>query len=137
MLSLSSTVGCTRTPLFCKSWWVILPVISLAHLEFFFFSKGWKNLSNDNAERSVNDRYRILISDGKYSYAYGMLATQLNHLIIEGKLDTFSIIQVNKVICNRVTTKASAGKDPKKIIIILDLQILVPGPEVSFQNFLS
>jgi len=91
---------------------------------------GWKNLSNDNAERSVNDRYRILISDGKYSYAYGMLATQLNHLIIEGKLDTFSIIQVNKVICNRVTTKASAGKDPKKIIIILDLEILVPGSEV-------
>lgn len=84
----------------------------------------------------MNDRYRILISDGKYSYAYGMLATQLNHLIIEGKLDTFSIIQVNKVICNRVTTKASAGKDPKKIIIILDLQILVPGPEVNLQNFL-
>ena len=50
------------------------------------------------AERTGNDRYRILLSDGKYTYAYRMLATQLNHLITNGKLDNFTVVQVNKVI---------------------------------------
>jgi hypothetical protein len=96
--------------------------------------KGWKNLQGESSrpgERSGNDRYRILLSDGKYSYAYGMLATQLNHLITDGNLESFTIIKVKKVICNKITSKNNNGKDPKKIIIILELDILMPGSEVS------
>ena len=59
-----------------------------------------------------------------------MLATQLNSLITDGQLETNTIIRVNKVICNRVATKGTVGKDPKKIIIIIALDILVPGSEV-------
>ena len=51
-------------------------------------------------------------------------------MITDGKLDNFTIIQVNKVICNRITSKTANGKEPKKIIIILELDILVPGKEV-------
>ncbi|XP_046438075.1 replication protein A 70 kDa DNA-binding subunit-like [Daphnia pulex] len=86
---------------------------------------GYKNLQGDN-----NDRYRILISDGKYSYAYGMLATQLNHLIVDGQLENFTIIRVKKFVVNKVATKATAGKDQKKIIILLDVEPIVPGSEV-------
>ena len=96
--------------------------------------KGWKNLQGESSrpgERSGNDRYRILLSDGKYSYAYGMLATQLNHLITDGQLESFTIIKVKKVICNKITSKTNTGKDPKKIIIILELDILMPGSEAS------
>ncbi|KAK4019388.1 replication protein A 70 kDa DNA-binding subunit [Daphnia magna] len=86
---------------------------------------GYKNLQGES-----NDRYRILISDGKYSYAYGMLATQLNHLITEGKLEIFTIIKVTKFVVNKVATKATAGKDQKKIIILLDVEPIVPGSEI-------
>ena len=66
------------------------------------------------AERTGNDRYRILLSDGKYTYAYRMLATQLNHLITNGKLDNFTVVQVNKVICNRIASQTTNGKNRKK-----------------------
>ncbi|KAI9564074.1 Replication protein A 70 kDa D-binding subunit [Daphnia sinensis] len=86
---------------------------------------GYKSLQGES-----NDRYRILISDGKYSYAYGMLATQLNPLIAEGKLEIFTIIKLTKFVVNKVATKATAGKDQKKIIILLDVEPIVPGSEV-------
>lgn len=93
--------------------------------------QGFKNLQGDsNAERSANDRYRILLSDGKYSYAYGMLATQLNYLIVEGKLESFTIIKVKKFVVNRIASKTTAGKDQKKIIILLEVEPLVAGSEV-------
>lgn len=59
-----------------------------------------------------------------------MLATQLNHLITEGKLEIFTIIKVTKFVVNKVATKATAGKDQKKIIILLDVEPIVPGSEV-------
>lgn len=59
-----------------------------------------------------------------------MLATQLNHLIVDGKLENFTIIRVKKFVVNKVATKATAGKDQKKIIILLDVEPVVPGSEV-------
>lgn len=77
------------------------------------------------------DRYRILLSDGVYSYAYGMLATQHNHLITKGELEAFTIIRVNKVIVNKINKPGGAtSKEVKKIVILLDLDVLVPGIEV-------
>ena len=79
---------------------------------------------------STGQRYRILLSDGKYSYAYGMLATQLNSMVAEGKLEGNTIIKLNKVVCNSINSTKGNGKEPKKILIILDLTVLVPGSEV-------
>lgn len=59
-----------------------------------------------------------------------MLATQLNHLVLDGKLEIFTIIKVTKFVVNKVATKATVGKDQKKIIILLDLEPIVPGSEV-------
>lgn len=102
----------------------------------FLSTKGYKNLHGDNnAERSANDRYRILLSDGRYSYAYGMLATQLNHLINDGKMEPFTIIRVVKFVVNRIASKTVSGKDQKKIIILLDVEPLVSGKEASVSPF--
>ena len=71
-----------------------------------------------------------------YSYAYGMLATQHNHLITKGELEAFTIIRVNKVIVNKINKPGGAtSKEVKKIVILLDLDVLVPGIEVCLYLF--
>ena len=56
-----------------------------------------------------------------------MLAMQLNHLISENKLETFTIVKIFKFIVNRIY-KNDGNK--KIILILLDLEPLVPGKEV-------
>ena len=61
-----------------------------------------------------------------------MLATQLNHLITDKKLEMYTIVKLAKFVVNRIASKSSSGKDhQKKIIILLDVQPLVPGEEVT------
>ena len=64
----------------------------------------------------------MLISDGVNSNSYGMLATQLNGYIHEEKLQEFCIFKVKNFQCNNM--------QGKRVIIILDLEILQAGPEV-------
>lgn len=71
---------------------------------------------------STSDRYRAFVSDGQYSNSFAMLATQMNHLITEGRLEPNSIVCVKNHICNNV--------NGKKVIILLDIEILKPGSEV-------
>ena len=68
-----------------------------------------------------------MLSDGQNFYAYGMLAIQLNHLISENKLETFTIVKILKFIVNRIYKKDG---NQKIILILLDLEPLVPGKEV-------
>lgn len=71
-----------------------------------------------------NVRYRLVISDGEY-YQQAMLATQNNHLVDNGKLNAFCIIQLNEFICNSV---ASQNGSTRKIVILLQLAVIDPGP---------
>ncbi|EFX60819.1 hypothetical protein DAPPUDRAFT_315390 [Daphnia pulex] len=80
---------------------------------------GNKSLPEDNS-----DRYRLLISDGKYSYAYGMLVVSLNYLTVDGQLENFTIIRAKKFPVNNVATKATAGKDKRKLLIFWILNLL-------------
>lgn len=52
---------------------------------------GSKRIAGGNAER-----YRLLLSDGQYLQSFSMLSTQLNHLVNEGKMPEFTIIQVKQ-----------------------------------------
>ena len=52
-----------------------------------------------------------------------MLATQLNYFVQEGKLTDFSIFKVKKYQCNNM--------QGKKVIIILELEVLQSGIEVN------
>ena len=51
-----------------------------------------------------------------------MLATQLNNLIHENQLSQYSIIRVKKHVCNSNLSK--------KVVVILELEVLKPGSEV-------
>ena len=64
----------------------------------------------------------MLISDGANSNSYGMLATQLNGFVTEGKLTEYSIFKVLKYQCNNM--------QGKRVIIVLDLEVLQEGNEV-------
>ena len=53
-----------------------------------------------------------------------MLATQLNPMIHDGQLAPFTIIKVKKHMCNQV------GQQTKKVVVILEVEIVTPGSEV-------
>lgn len=72
---------------------------------------------------SGNDRYRLLISDGVMGCPFAMLGTQLNSLVTNKELEKFTIIQVDKCVCNQV-------QPDRKVIILLSLVVLTPGAEV-------
>ena len=95
-----------------------------------------------------SDRYRLMISDGHYLNCYAMLGVkvytdvtlldsirfscsmlianffvQQNNWIENGELTEFSIIQVKQHICNNA--------QGKKVIVLMDLEIIKPGSEAS------
>lgn len=49
-------------------------------------------------------RYRLLVSDGKFLQSFTMLATQLNHLIVNGQLADFTIFKVTQYITSVANT---------------------------------
>ena len=53
-----------------------------------------------------------------------MLATQLNPMIHSNQLASFTIIKVKKHICNQI------GQQTKKVVVILEVEILTPGDQV-------
>ena len=67
-------------------------------------------------------KYRLLLSDGRYSTSRSILHPDMNNLILENKLEKYSVIRV-KLVCNRV--------DTKMVIILLNVKILIPGTRVN------
>ena len=53
-----------------------------------------------------------------------MLATQLNHMIHNNQLASFTVIKVKKHICNQI------GQQTKRVVVILEVEILAPGDQV-------
>ena len=60
-----------------------------------------------------------------YSNSYAMLATQLNGMVAEKQLDDYCVVKVKRLQCNTM--------QGKKVIIILEMEILRPGSQVQFQ----
>lgn len=56
-----------------------------------------------------DERYRLLISDGKYLHSFAMLATQLNDMQKAGKLCDFTIMRIDKFMCSMVN-RSNANK---------------------------
>ncbi|XP_047533064.1 replication protein A 70 kDa DNA-binding subunit-like [Vanessa atalanta] len=75
----------------------------------------------------ANERYRLLVSDGKHSHSFAMLATQLNDKLITGELSDYSVVQIDRFV---TSVLKSTGKGEKRVMIILDITILAPGTEV-------
>lgn len=71
----------------------------------------------------TQERWRLLISDGKWSSSFAMLATQLNPKVDSGEISNNCIISLNRYVCNTV-------QENKKVLIILDLDVTMSGAEV-------
>lgn len=48
------------------------------------------------------ERYRLLVSDGKYQISFAMIATQINEKITSGELSVNSVIKVKKFITSMI-----------------------------------
>ncbi|XP_026327131.1 replication protein A 70 kDa DNA-binding subunit isoform X2 [Hyposmocoma kahamanoa] len=75
----------------------------------------------------ANERFRLLVSDGKYSHSFAMLATQLNDKLITGELSDYSVVQIDRFVTSLLK---NTGKGEKRVMIILDITILAPGTTV-------
>ena len=70
-------------------------------------------------------RFRLHLSDGLFSTSTTILATQLNRLLSDQRLDQFAIVQVTKLVCNKVPTQPN-----KLVLILLELVVITPGAQV-------
>lgn len=75
-----------------------------------------------------NERYRLLISDGKNINSFAMLATQLNTMVSSGEITEFSILKIKRHIISNLTDRS---KGSKQVMVIIDLAVMVPGNLVS------
>ncbi|XP_072050772.1 uncharacterized protein [Amphiura filiformis] len=82
-----------------------------------------KKLSaNSPSGSGATDRYRLLLSDGVHSNS-AMLAVQLNKLIDDSTMELFSVIQLDRFVCNPLP-------DNRRVMIVLEVSILQPGSHV-------
>lgn len=77
-----------------------------------------------------DERYRLLISDGKYLHSFAMLATQLNEMQKAGQLCDFTIMRIDQFMCSMVN-RSNANK--KRVLIILAVTVLNDGSDVQIK----
>ncbi|XP_072050773.1 uncharacterized protein [Amphiura filiformis] len=90
------------------------PVVQLLALK--------KLSANTCSGNGTTDRYRVLLSDGVHSNP-AMLGVQLNKLVEDNALELFSVIQLDKFVCNPLP-------DNRRVMIVLEVSILQPGSQV-------
>lgn len=78
-----------------------------------------KRISSGSANPSAPPRYRLAISDGAH-FQQAMIATQLNALIAENRLQVNSLVRLHEIICNTV--------QDKRIVIILNVEVITLLP---------
>lgn len=100
----------------------------------------------------TNDRYRLLVSDGKHSHSFAMLATQLNQKLIDGELCDYTVVKIDRFITSVLN---NAGKGEKyvvrfsllfvdllfidrsdfyrRVMIILGVSVISPGTELGMK----
>ena len=74
---------------------------------------------------SDHTRFRLHLSDGLFSTSTTVLAPQLNHLFNDHRLDQFAIVQVTKLVCNKVPAQPN-----KLVILLLEMVVITPGAQV-------
>ncbi|XP_014241853.1 replication protein A 70 kDa DNA-binding subunit [Cimex lectularius] len=81
------------------------------------------------AQSGATERYRLLISDGEYLNSFAMLATQLTPMLTSGQLSEYSVVKIT----NHVVSAVKNDKGSKRIMIILEIDVLKPGSEVGMK----
>lgn len=75
-------------------------------------------------ESGTSKRVRLNVSDGEHSLATTMLATQLNHLVLDGKIDNNAIIKLKDY-------QVSVLQKSRRVVVCLEIDVLKKGSEVS------
>ncbi|EFN70726.1 Replication protein A 70 kDa DNA-binding subunit [Camponotus floridanus] len=78
---------------------------------------------------NTDDRYRLLLSDGDRLNSFTMLVTHLNHLITNNSLTQYTVC---KILNYALTSVNNNGKE-RRIMLILDIEVLFPGNEVGYK----
>ncbi|KAM0735637.1 Replication protein A 70 kDa DNA-binding subunit [Formica fusca] len=87
---------------------------------------GYKKIPRST---NTDDRYRLLLSDGRRFNSFTMLITQLNNLVTNNTLTEYSIC---KILNYALTSVNNNGKE-RRIMLILDIEVLVPGSDVGYK----
>lgn len=71
---------------------------------------------------TATPRYRLMMSDGRHSFASFMLASQLNSLVDEGHLEIHCVCKVKKTVTNIL-------KDGRRVVIVLEMEVVNTAKE--------
>lgn len=66
----------------------------------------------------ANERFRLLVSDGKHYHSFAMLATQLNDKLITGELSDYSVVQIDRFVTSLLKNTGKAEKCVYTILLI-------------------
>ncbi|XP_053208275.1 replication protein A 70 kDa DNA-binding subunit-like [Panonychus citri] len=79
-----------------------------------------KNVSADSVQR-----YRFLLSDGKFSYQCCIMVGAMAQRVEAGEFERYTVIRLNKYVCN-----PAAGGSNKKILLISEPEVITPGANI-------
>jgi len=81
-------------------------------------------------EGSDQERFRLLLSDGKYSNSFCMLGTHHNERLHNKELEMFTVLKLTKFICHKSEYPSLLNK---RVIIVLEFDVVAPGAEVGYK----
>jgi replication factor A1 len=76
---------------------------------------------------SVQDRYRLVVTDGISTHNFAMLATSLNPDYEAGKFSEFTIIRIDRYVPSKINRN---DNNEKQVLILFDITPIHPGSEV-------
>ena len=86
----------------------LMPTLQIADLRALQSKDG-------NSTDESNKRFRVMLSDGQH-YVTAMLSSQLNPLVLDGKLEKFTVVKLTEYLCQTINNR--------KIIIALQLELV-------------
>jgi len=81
---------------------------------------------------SGQERFRLLLSDGKYSYSFCMLGTKHNERLHNKELEMFTIMKLTKVVCNKSENPYATYRN-MRVLIVLEFDVVASGAEVGYK----
>lgn len=80
---------------------------------------GSKKISSTTSDK---ERFRILLSDGKYLITYAMLTAQVGNQAVSREIATFSVIKIKKYVTSVIN---NASKNEKYVLICVNRYFMV------------
>ncbi|XP_047503959.1 replication protein A 70 kDa DNA-binding subunit [Pieris napi] len=76
------------------------------------------------------ERFRLLLSDGKHSHSFAILASHLNDKLISGELSDYSVVQIDRFVTSILNNEKSEKSGDRRVMIIVAVTIIASGSEV-------